>query len=149
VIAEDQTVQGEEGLTELIIREEPAGRLAESRFWYRLTDERLEEVAYLVSPGPLPPLKRAATLDPTLPRLLAERLAALQAHAGASADSVIVRMNPRVVAEYPLTEGRTWMHIDAEADFGLRSTRTVLGSRTVETPEGRRTCQRVETALFF
>ncbi len=159
VVATDQTVQGERGLTAVEITS-PQWPGQVDRIWYRVGSDRLDEVAYAVS-GMFTPLRQpvSAGFDGSgLPRLVAAHVAARLA-AGRSAgpaevadDSVRVRTPPRLVFEYPLEEGRTWTHFDLNAEdmgFDFRSTRTVGAERTVATPEGDRTCRDVRTVLYF
>lgn len=159
VVATDQTVQGQRGLTEVHITSSHAPGQTD-RMWYRVGRDRLEDVAYAVS-GLFTPLRQPAPsafdgsgLPPLVAAHVAARLAAGRSAgpAGTADDSVRVRTPPRLVFEYPLEEGRTWTHFDLVAegqDFDFRSTRTVLGERTVRTPEGERSCRDVRTVLFF
>lgn len=144
VRADGQTVAGETGLTHVVVQDGVPG--SGTHVWYRVSQDRLDEVAYRVGTGPSAPLRTGA-LDPTLPVPVSRLLAARRGAMPGGQDSTLVRQTPRRVLEYPLTEGRTWLHF--EFGFAFRSTRTVLGARTVETPEGARDCQVVRTDLFF
>lgn len=146
VVADGQTVKGQRGLTEVLVTGtgDYGGAV---RLWYRAGDRQLEEVAYSVSLfGATTPLKAAAA-DPTLPIGVQRRIAAVLGKT-AGGDSVIVRTPPRIVLEYPLEAAQSWTHFVAD-DIPLRSTRTVLGQETVETPDGDHACWQVRTVLFF
>lgn len=152
VRATNATVAGQQGLTHLVFTADPSSGLGEMHMWYRVSEQSLDEVAYGSQiGGPQTPLRTAA-LDPTLPVTVARALAARGLHAdGArgSSDSTTVRDTPRRVVEYPLSEGRTWRHwMLSSTENDLHSTRTVLGARTVETPEGARRCSDIRTDLF-
>lgn len=152
VLADRQTVQGQRGLTEVAVDFTEGGRpLGTSRVWYRADDERLSDIAY-ADGVLLLPLRSATAVafaapSGTLPILLQRRLAD---HARVGGDSVTVRRTPRIVAQYPLEAGRTWLHFDlGDEGYDFRSTRTVLGQETVATPAGDRVCWQIRSVLAF
>lgn len=128
-----------------------AGGSAASAEWYRLTPDRLTEVAYETrSPYPfVQPRQRAgAPFSLGTPASVARLLArpAVASARGADSAAVYVRRSPRTVFAFPLDVGRAWEHYDL-GEIGLRSTRRVTGYDTLEAAGRVFRCAVVETTL--
>ncbi len=127
---------------------------ARERTWYRPTGDRLEEAAYEFLgdyPGTFG-LKRGAA-DPALPRLVRLALSRHAAARGDDGDGGLIRgpqmrTPARIVIEYPAETGRTWTHFEG-TEIGLRSTREVVGTETIQTPAGTFRCAVVRTRLYL
>ncbi len=122
---------------------------ASSDIWYRETPDELAEVAYgAANVTPLVTPKRDAAVAPAAPFAQPKTLARLlERHrlggGPASADSSIIRAEPRIVYRFPLKAGARWTAFRTP----FLQTREVVGEETVTVQAGTFRCARVRTRL--
>jgi hypothetical protein len=145
-VSRNASVPGYGGLTELETRR------GESRSWtwYEPAATRLREVAYRgagMTPAAEPRSAPGVRLEGAdvfgLPQLVAELAEAYRAARGGSADSLIVRDDPRVVFELPLEIGASWVSFTDP----FRSTREVVGREVVAVEAGTFECFVIRTEV--
>ena len=123
-----------------------------SEVYYRNTQTAFTEVAYKVGGTPLvqPSIRTiggkwnsivaglALAVPMSVQRFAGDRLLT-------RADSVIVRDDPRVVYQYPLSPGQSWVSFTNP----FVQTREVIGNEYVTVPAGERSCVKIRTNLSW
>jgi hypothetical protein len=144
-ISRNATVPGYEGLIEL---ETDFSNLGTQRTWYERTPEQLREVGYSLSGigGAVQPRGVAVVSDVfAWPRIVTELGGRHRpvGRTGGEEDSVIVREEPRVVYEFPLEVGASWVSFSSL----FLSTREVVGRETITVTAGTFDCFVIRTEV--
>lgn len=123
-----------------------------SEVYYRNTETALTEVAYVVGGTPLvqPSIRTiggesknvisslALAVPMSVQRFMGDRLLT-------RTDSVIVRDDPRIVYQYPLSSGTSWVSFSSP----FIETREVIGNEYVTVPAGGKSCIKIRTDLSW
>jgi len=123
-----------------------------SEVYYRNTETALIDVAYAVGGTPLvePSIRTIGEeWKNVVPSLALIVPMSVQRFAGdglpGGTDSVIVRNDPRVVYQYPLSSGQSWVSFT----YPFVETREVIGNEYVDVPAGGRSCIKIRTDLSW
>jgi hypothetical protein len=114
--------------------------------WYKADNDSLVDLAYSAPAGVLEILPKAKAIPARrmsplgIPQILWQMILRK-----ASADSVFVRDNPRVVLRFPLTPGKRWTSFPAP----FEEDRQVIGNEVVRVKAGAFVCTKIRTSVYF